>query len=539
MKQATSETVLRAVAIGLATAVLAGCQCATPAAGDRGGGGGSPSSIVLPPIPDGGGEIMASAPGATTPTAVTTTQAGVARRRQVIACSGGTPGIVLETASPAEVMVGQPFEYTITVRNATNAALRDVVVTGANTNQLKVEASAPRAKTTQAGRIQWKFERLEPGEMKQVRVRATATASGSATHCETVTFASQLDLCTPIVAVSPQLRLVKSMPEGVLICNQIPVRLQVANVGTGTARNVRIQDVLPEGLTTLDGQRGAAFEIPSLGPGQAREVAFVAKASRTGVFESRAKATADPGLAATASGTVRVVQPVLSLQKAGPQKLIVGRSGDYAITVGNTGDTAATNLVVQDVVAAGLQLLKASDGGTVAGQRATWRLERLAPRERKTVTVTCRAVGSGRVENTASAAAACAAPVSARARTELIGVPAILLELVDADDPIEVGRQATYIVTATNQGTARGTNIVIACKLEDSMSYVTSTGPTTATLAGQKITFAPLPVLQPGAKAAWQVVVKAVKADDARFTVEMTSDQLSRPVRETEATNLY
>jgi hypothetical protein len=37
----------------------------------------------------------------------------------------------------------------------------------------------------------------------------------------------------------------------------------------------------------------------------------------------------------------------------------------------------------------------------------------------------------------------------------------------------------------------------------------------------------------------WQVVVKAAHADDARFGVELRSDQFKRPVTETEATQQY
>ena len=45
--------------------------------------------------------------------------------------------------------------------------------------------------------------------------------------------------------------------------------------------------------------------------------------------------------------------------------------------------------------------------------------------------------------------------------------------------------------------------------------------------------------MAPGEKATWTVTVKALKAGDVRFKTKMTSDQLGRPVEETEATNLY
>jgi hypothetical protein len=95
------------------------------------------------------------------------------------------------------------------------------------------------------------------------------------------------------------------------------------------------------------------------------------------------------------------------------------------------------------------------------------------------------------------------------------------------------------VITATNQGSAPDTNIKIICTLEDSEQYVSSSGATTGIAAGNTITFAPLPSLAPKAQATWRVTVKAVKAGDVRFTTVMTTDQLTRPVQETEATNLY
>ena len=56
---------------------------------------------------------------------------------------------------------------------------------------------------------------------------------------------------------------------------------------------------------------------------------------------------------------------------------------------------------------------------------------------------------------------------------------------------------------------------------------------------GRMVKFFPLSSLAPKAKAAWRVVVRAVSPGDVRFKVVLNVDQLTRPVEETEATNLY
>ena len=108
--------------------------------------------------------------------------------------------------------------------------------------------------------------------------------------------------------------------------------------------------------------------------------------------------------------------------------------------------------------------------------------------------------------------------------------------MVDISDPIAVGNNETYVITATNQGSAPDTNIRITCTLENTQQYVSSSGATTGSSAGSTITFAPLATLAPKAQATWRVTVKAVKAGDVRFTAVMNTDQLTRPVQETEAT---
>ena len=64
-------------------------------------------------------------------------------------------------------------------------------------------------------------------------------------------------------------------------------------------------------------------------------------------------------------------------------------------------------------------------------------------------------------------------------------------------------------------------------------------GDATAKVAGNTVTFGPIASLAPKARATMTVTVKAIKVADTRFSVEMKSDQIDRPVNETEATNFY
>jgi len=125
-------------------------------------------------------------------------------------------------------------------------------------------------------------------------------------------------------------------------------------------------------------------------------------------------------------------------------------------------------------------------------------------------------------------------------RTTVTGIPALALEVVDVDDPVRVGSRATYVIRVENQGSAIATNIRIVCLLENNVQYVSSAGATAGSIeGGQTVRFFPLGSLAPKSQAAWRVVVEAVTPGDVRFKAIMNSDQLSRPVEETESTHIY
>ena len=121
-----------------------------------------------------------------------------------------------------------------------------------------------------------------------------------------------------------------------------------------------------------------------------------------------------------------------------------------------------------------------------------------------------------------------------------LGLPAILLEVVDTEDPIQVDGIEKFYVVVTNQGNAPDESIVVKVAFEENLDYVSSSGPTQGVAEDKKsITFAPLASLAPKQKATWVVVAKAVKEGDHRTSVKLTSDAIQRSVDETEATRIY
>lgn len=449
------------------------------------------------------------------------------------------PKIAITKDAPAEKMVNEQFNYSIRVSNPSQVPAENVMVSDVLPDGIAYVSSSPSAQVSGQA-LSWSLGTIAGGDQQAIDVTVKGTRTGTFENCAEVTAAQNLSDrdCATTRITAAAIVLEKQCPDQVLICDPIPYTVVVRNTGDGPATNVKVVDRLPDGLEAADGRNAVAFDAGTLNPGEAKQARFDVRAKKTGRFLNQATATADGGLTAEAECETVVTQPVLEVTKSCPEVRYIGRQAEYQITVANTGDAAAEQTVLVDDVPAGLEFRSASDGGQYGNGQVTWNLGTLQPGASKSVTMTVNPITQNTVRNTATARAICAEG-SASATMEIKGIPAILLELVDVEDPIEVGQDVTYVITVTNQGSAVGTNINIVGTLASEQDYVSSEGPTKASVDQKVVTFAPLPALAPKAKVSFRVVVKGTAPGDVRFKISLTSDQTTSPVEETESTHIY
>lgn len=450
-----------------------------------------------------------------------------------------TSAVLVEKAMPAQVNRGQAFEYTISVSNISDLTLDDVTLADAFSGDFDFDSSSPSPGGDSSGDdYVWDLGTMEPGETKTITVRGSAESTGSLGACGNISYDSSVCVMTEVV--EPALQLAKTATGRVLECDAITYTYTVTNDGSGTATGVVIRDRLPRGVTLAGGGSLVEINVGDLMPGQSRQFTAQAKASRTGEFSSQATASASPELEAESDEPeTTVVKPELAVSIDCPDRQYIGRNSTYEIEVENTGNGEARNATIVATLPAGAAFVSASEGGVRSGNRVTWDLRTLNADASRDLAVTLRAANAGSNTLRASVSAYCAETASDECTVDYRGIPAILLEVVDETDPVEVGTQTTYIITATNQGSAPDTNVKIVCELPESLVYVSGAGTTNVTNRGRSVEMAPLASLGVGQEAVWRVTVRATEEADARFSVEMTTDRLTKPVRETEATNLY
>lgn len=448
-------------------------------------------------------------------------------------------GIVqLDKIMPKEVGLNRAFNYTIKITNLTETNLTDIIITENLPENFKFLSANPSARTDEK-KIHWEIPSLGPKGRKQFTVSGIATYTESLQYCTTV-ITPVIPACASVEVIQPELRLTKTAPTEVLLCDLIPVRLLVTNAGTGSVQNIKIIDNLPAGLRTTDGKSELIFDAGTLGAGQSRQFSAELRATKTGTYSSKAVASSTTGLRVeSAETTTSVGMPVLTINKQGPERMYIGRPASYEITISNNSDVLAKNTVLEDTIPSGVIGVKATAGAKLSGSKLIWEFGTLEPNASKNVRVSYTPTKAGTLLNSATASAYCAEAVSSAIRTTVTGIPALALEVVDIEDPVRVGSRATYVIRVENQGSATATNIRIACGLEDYVRYVSSAGATATSTEGQTVRFFPLGSLAPQAKAAWRVIVEAVRPGDVRFKASMNADQLTRPVEETESTHIY
>ena len=124
-------------------------------------------------------------------------------------------------------------------------------------------------------------------------------------------------------------------------------------------------------------------------------------------------------------------------------------------------------------------------------------------------------------------------------KTKIDGVSALMLEMVDSEDPIEVNSETSYDVHIKNTGSKVETDIKLLATIPDKMEFRSVTGPVRFHEEGKTIVFEPIEKLAPDAQATFRIHVKALDAGTVNFKIQMTSTNLTDPVIKMEATRIY
>lgn len=462
-----------------------------------------------------------------------------------------TAGVSVETVAPESVSVGQDCTYELVVRNDGQAAVWNVRVEDAIPAGAKYLSSEPVGELG-SGRLNWNMGTIDAGQSKKIRVVVRPTDEGELRNRTVVTFAAATE--AKMKVTRPKVAVTLTAPESAKAGEEVAFTIRLVNSGTGPATNLIMQARLSDGLHNTNGSL-LELKLPSLPAGQSRTIPLKAIATKAGSQACSISAVADGSTAEPAKSTVTILEPKLTARVIGPGKCLVRAEPVYTLEFTNPGTAATDPLTISAAIPPGFDYLQSSDGGLLSpsGKEVLWKLTGLPAGQGKAVSLKLKStapseavvkvqVGTATNDGVASSGVTPVAAVSRglEAKAELAvrseGVAALRFEVMDIEDPVEVGKEAIYEIKVINQGTGQCTNVQIIGFPAEGTQAVSANGPTTVRLQAGQMVFDPIARLDVKGEAIYRVKVKGTVAGDQKFRVQVSCDQIRTPISKEENT---
>jgi uncharacterized repeat protein (TIGR01451 family) len=449
-----------------------------------------------------------------------------------------SPQLSIQKLAPKEIQVGKPASFRVTVHNTGPTAAYEVEVRDAVPKGTRLVGTTPQASRGTRGEVIWTLGTIPPGEQRTVDMQLMPTAEGEIGSVATVHF--RADACARTIATRPQLVVAATGPQKVLIGDQAVLTITVSNPGTGAATGVVLEERIPPGLQHPAGTE-LEYEVGDLRPGESRKLELPLLANRPGTATNLLSARGDGNLRAENKLDFEVLAPQLNVVLEGPKRRYLERQATYQLSVTNPGTAPAKQVELVANLPPGLKFISANNAGYYeeSSRSVRWRLEELPANETGSVELVTMPIQAGqqaiRLRGTAQKGLA----VEKEQPVVIEGIAAILFQVADTVDPLEVGGETTYEVHVVNQGSKAAANVRLTILLPPELKPVTAEGPTRHSLGDNRVSFDGLAMLAPKAETNYRLRVKALKAGDLRASFQLLTDDMQSPVSKEESTRVY
>ena len=461
-----------------------------------------------------------------------------------------TPQLTVEKRGPREVQVGKAARYEILVRNVGSATahavtLRDTVPYGTKLIATTPPASHGQASDSEfqagssaAGELAWTIGSLAPGAEARTSMEVMPMIEGEVGSVASVNF--RADASVRSHATKPDLRLEATAPKPVLLGKNVQLTIKISNPGTGVATGVVLEGTLPEGVTHKAG-RELEFDVGQLRPGESRTIDLVLDSTGPGVHAARFIARADGQIEVEQLVRIDITAPTLELSVEMPSRRYLQRPATCVLSMANTGTAPAKGVELAAQLPQGMKFMRANNAGYYDERqhRVLWNLEELPAGEIGSVEVVVMPIDLGPQKIMVAARSAAGLSDQATHTVDVEGVAALVFEVTDSEDPIEVDGMTEYVVRIGNQGTKSASGVRLMVTLLGELEPVDAKGPVAHRVENLTILFEPLVKLSPSEDAVFRIRVRGRRAGDQRMQVQLTSDDHPSPITKEEITHVY
>lgn len=450
------------------------------------------------------------------------------------------PHLIIQKFAPPEVQVGKPATFKVSVANSGQVAAHGVEVRDLLPRGTQLLATKPTASRGAGGEVVWDLGTLKPGDEVSVEMQVMPVAEGEIGSVATVRF--NADASARTTSTRPQLQVKVAAAPKVMIGDELMLTITVSNPGTGVATGVVLEERIPPGLQHPAGAE-LAYEIGALRPGESRQLQLPLAAVRPGPITNVLIAKGEGSLKVEERTQLEVVAPQLDVAMEGPKRRYLEREATYTVSVSNPGTASARQVELVAYLPRGLKFVSANNAGhyEAATQTVHWLLEELPARDSDKVELVTLPIEPGPQKLRLAGKAEKGLTVEREQPVIVEGIAAVLFEVSDVKDPIEVGGETLYEIRVVNQGSKEANNVRITVLVPPGMKAVAAEGPARSTLAANQVQFESLAKLAPKAETAYRVRVQGLQAGDQRVRVQLLTDEMqpNEPVTKEESTRVY
>ncbi len=431
-----------------------------------------------------------------------------------------SPGASIEvsTTGPKSISVGKSAAYAIDVVNNGRTAAQQLVVTFtvptwielANTNL--TTGAKEIARETDATRIMWRIDRLEPGKSQRLTLDVIPRKS-QVFELNVEWSVAPLAGAVQVQVTEPLLKMAITGPDEVQFGQSAMYSVTIRNPGTGVAENVNV--MLSE---VLGGERAT---LGNIGPGEEKNIQVELIARSAGALELAAGVTGDGSLQDNVSKNITVRRAQLGISLAGPSLKYAGSTGNFQITVENSGDAIAQDVFAAIGLPGGVQYLSGIEAAERIDGGMRWAVGALPPGDKRTYTIACQLVAAGPVQIEAGVRGLGDLAAADSIQTIVETVADLVLSVEDPQGPLPVGQDTVYKIVAKNRGTRTANNVDIVMHFSNGVEPTAAEGRNHKLNPGEVI-FETIGQLDPTEEMVFNVTARATAAGTHMFRAQLT-----------------
>ncbi len=448
-----------------------------------------------------------------------------------------TPSVQIEWKSTSEINVGQECDCELLVSNVGKSPAFGVKVETNFPVSVRLLEAEPRPQTTESSLV-WDLGTLDAGKSKSISIKLIPSEKGDLQAVARVHITGAAT--SAFVVREPKIQLDIQGPQKVMIGDPASHNVTITNPGNGTAKNVRLEALIPRGLEHSRGER-LLLDVGSLNPGESRTIRLALAAVDGGDHVVQVAATADGGLSRSSEAAVSVIAPSLQTEITGPSLRYKGRQATFTVRVTNDGSVATSNVRLMHKVPEGFQFISANRGATFDAPTRilSWFVGKLEAGKSADMQVELKAEQIGEHVHYIRATSEHGSTVDSQLLTRVDGSSSLVVEVTDLDDPVEVGNETAYEVKILNEGSVAAKNVGLTCELPAGVRFLKGEGPGQHVAEGSMVLFQPLNQIDAGKSVTYRVHVIGTQEGNLRFRARVTSAASEEPLIFEELTRFY